>query len=113
MDKQQRPIEEHMELCSMLCARLNRSGVWGRMDICIYMAESLHCSPKTTTLLISYTPIQNAFGVKNIKINKIQESLYPHLLHLQILAFENIFYVSFAYMYKCKVTLISSFLHLH
>ena len=29
-------------------------------DTCIYMAESLHCSPETiTTLLIDYTPIQN------------------------------------------------------
>ena len=41
------------------------SGVWGRMDTCICMAESLHCSPGTiTTLLISYTPIQNVFGVR-------------------------------------------------
>ena len=33
---------------------------WGRMDTCIYMAESLHCSPETvTTLLIGYTPVQN------------------------------------------------------
>ena len=32
----------------------------GRMDTCIYMAESLHCSPGTiTTLLIGYIPIQN------------------------------------------------------
>ena len=35
-------------------------GVWGRMDACMFMAESLHSSPETiTTLLISYTPIQN------------------------------------------------------
>ena len=33
-------------------------GSLGEMDTC--MAESLHCSPETiTTLLISYTPIQN------------------------------------------------------
>ena len=34
---------------------------WRRIDICIYMAEeSLHCSLETiTTLLISYTSIQN------------------------------------------------------
>ena len=32
----------------------------GRMDTCICIAESLRCSPETiTTLLISYTPIQN------------------------------------------------------
>ena len=31
-----------------------------RMDTCISTAESLHCSPKTTTtLLIGYTPVQN------------------------------------------------------
>ena len=31
-----------------------------RMDTCIFMAESLHCSPETITiLLIDYTPIQN------------------------------------------------------
>ena len=35
-------------------------GVWGEMDTCICMAESLRCSPETiTTLLIDYTPIQN------------------------------------------------------
>ena len=40
-------------------------GIWGRMDICIHMAEFLHCSPETiTTLLIVYIPIQNVFGVK-------------------------------------------------
>ena len=33
-------------------------GSLGEMDTC--MAESIHCSPETiTTLLISYTPIQN------------------------------------------------------
>ena len=53
----------------MLCARLDGSGVLGRMDPGVCMAESLHCSPETvTTLVISYTPIQNVFGVK--KINK-------------------------------------------
>ena len=57
-----------MELCSMLCASLDRRGIWGRMDICIHMAEFLHCSPETiTTLLIGYIPIQNVFGVKKKK----------------------------------------------
>ena len=41
------------------------------MDICICMAESLQCSSETTTkLLIGWTPIQNVFGVKKIKIEK-------------------------------------------
>ena len=35
-------------------------GVWGRKDTYICMAESLCCPPETiTTLLFSYTPIQN------------------------------------------------------
>ena len=33
---------------------------WGRMDTCIRMGETLHCSCETTTtLLIGYTPTQN------------------------------------------------------
>ena len=49
-----------MELCSVLCGSLDGRGSWGRMDTCICMAESLHCSPETaTTLLIGHTPIQN------------------------------------------------------
>ena len=57
MNNQQGLIVQHMEVCSMLCGSLN--GDWGRMDTCIYMAESLCCSPKTVTaLLISYMSIQ-------------------------------------------------------
>ena len=49
-----------MELCYALCGNLDGRGVWERMDTCIYVAESLHCSSETiTTLLIDYTPIQN------------------------------------------------------
>ena len=45
-----------MELYSMLCASLDGRWVWGRMDTCICMAESLHYLPETTTtLLISYS----------------------------------------------------------
>ena len=33
------------------------TGVGGRMDTCLCMTESLHCSPETiTTLLICYNP---------------------------------------------------------
>ena len=46
------------ELCSMLCGSLDGRDVWGRMDTCIFRAESLPCPPETiTTLLISYIPI--------------------------------------------------------
>ena len=55
----------------MLCANLDGRGVWGRMDTCIWMAESLHSSPETiTTLLTGYTAIQNKkFTVKK-NLNK-------------------------------------------
>ena len=52
MDNQQGPTLQHKELCSMLCGRLNGRGVWGRMDTCAWMAESLHCSPETITTLL-------------------------------------------------------------
>ena len=39
-------------------------GLWGRMETCICMAESLHCSPEMITiLLVGCTPVQNHFGV--------------------------------------------------
>ena len=45
---------------------------WGRMDTCIFMAESLHCLPETVTaLLIGYTPIQNK------KFKRKKEILLP------------------------------------
>ena len=60
IDNQRGPTVQRKDLCSMLCDRLNGKGVWGRMDTCIWMAESLRCSPETiTTLLVGYTPIQN------------------------------------------------------
>ena len=59
MDNQQGPAVQHRELCSVLCGSLDERGVWGRMDTCVCMAESLCCPPKTiTALLIGYTPIQ-------------------------------------------------------
>ena len=72
MNNKQGPPIWHMELCSMLCGSLDGRGVWGRMDICTRMAEFLHCSPETaTTLLTSYTPIQN----KKLKKNKIIQEM--------------------------------------
>ena len=72
---------QHRELCSRLCANLDGRGVWGRMDTCLRMAESLHCSPETTTLLIGYISIQNVFGVKKKKDKRLQSegSAAPHL----------------------------------
>ena len=60
MDNQQGPIVQHREFCSMLCGSLDERRVWGRVDTCICMAESLCCTPETIpTLLIHYTMIQN------------------------------------------------------
>ena len=43
----------------MVCGSLDGTGVWGGMNTCICMAESLCCSLETTTLLIGYIPIQS------------------------------------------------------
>ena len=46
------------------------------MDKCTCIADSLHYSPETITILLTeYTPIQNAFGVKKKKKNKIKKQL--------------------------------------
>ena len=71
MHNQQGTTLWHMELRSMFCGSLEGRGVWGRINTCICMAESLHWSPGTiTVLLIGYTPIQN----KKLKKIKIQLS---------------------------------------
>ena len=60
MDHQQGPTAQHGDLCSMICGSLDGRGVWGRMDSCTCIAESLPCSPEMiTTVLIGYTSIQN------------------------------------------------------
>ena len=65
----------------MLCGSLNGRGVWGRMDTCIHMAESLPCSPETITIaLIGYTPLQNK------KFNKlILKSEFTSWMDLEII----------------------------
>ena len=35
----------------MLCGRLDGRGIWGTMDTCISMTESLRCKPETITTL--------------------------------------------------------------
>ena len=59
MGNQQGAAIQCMGLCSVLCGSLYGRRVWGSMDTCICMAESLHCSSETVTLLIGYIPIQN------------------------------------------------------
>ena len=55
-----------MELCLVLHDSLDGRGVWGRVDTCRCMAESLYCPPETIpTVLIGYTPIQKKKKKKN------------------------------------------------
>ena len=49
-----------MELCSIVCGGLDGREVWGRMDTCICLIESLCCPYETIiALLTGYTPVQN------------------------------------------------------
>ena len=51
MDSPRGPAIERTELCSAFCGSLDGSGVWGRMDACMCMAESLPCSLENITTL--------------------------------------------------------------
>ena len=51
MDNQQGLTTQHMELCSVICGSLDGRGVWGRMDTCVCMTESLCCSYETIKTL--------------------------------------------------------------
>ena len=64
----------------MLCASLDGKWVWGRMDTCTYMAESLCCSPETTTTsLIGYAPYKMFLVFKNIKRKTIDCEKTRHI----------------------------------
>ena len=53
MENQQGPAVQHRGLCSVSRGSFDGRGVWGRMDACTCIADSLHCSPETIlTLLI-------------------------------------------------------------
>ena len=52
MNSQQAPTAQRRELCPALCGILDGRGVWGRMDTCVCMAESLCCLPETLTALL-------------------------------------------------------------
>ena len=71
MDNQQGPFIWHMKLCLMLCGSLDGKGVWGRTGICI--AESLHCSPETITLLIAICQYKIGSFKKSVYSNKYPE----------------------------------------
>ena len=54
MDNQQGLTVQHRELCLVLSGSLDGRRLWGRMDICICMAESLCHSPETITLFVNW-----------------------------------------------------------
>ena len=74
----------------MFCASLDGSGVRGRMDARICVAESRHCSPETITLLISYTPQYKRFlmfknkQIKNRKMSIQFQSQWGRILYLKL-----------------------------
>ena len=86
-----------MELCLMSCGRLDGRRVCMKIDICIYMAESLHCSPETiTTLLFSSTLIQNK------KLNRKKK--YPDkIMWITIISIFPIFCVTLDMFVTCHL----------
>ena len=60
VENQQGPAGQHRGLCSMSCGSLAGRGVWGSVDTCVCVPESLCRPPESiTTFSISYTPIKN------------------------------------------------------
>ena len=69
-------------LCStgVLCGSLDGRGVCRRMDTCICMAESLHCSLETIIiLLIDYTPTQNGKFKKKLMYSFFKLPIVRHI----------------------------------
>ena len=67
-----------MELCSILCGGLDGREVWGRMDTCICLIESLCCPYETIkALLTGYTPVQNKKLKKKHTKHKTQKNKKP------------------------------------
>ena len=58
IDNQQGPNAEHRELYSIFSDSLYEKGILKRMNICIFITESLcHTLETNTTLQINYIPI--------------------------------------------------------
>ena len=71
----------------MLCGILDGRAVWGRTDTCIYMAESLPCSPETfTTLLFCYTKLLTVKSKEELKslLMKVKEEIEKSGLKVNI-----------------------------
>ena len=67
-----------MELCSMLCGSLIGRGVWGRMDTCKCLVESLPCSLETIpALFVNLLCCNTKEKVREKKRRRQQISLQP------------------------------------
>ena len=65
----------HAGTCYVL--RVDRSSIWGRMDTCIRMAESLPCSPETiTTVFVNqlYSTQNKNFKDQNKSLSVVKGS---------------------------------------
>ena len=91
----------------MLCGSLDGREVWGRMDTCICMVESLCCSPETiTTLLIGYTPIQN----KKLKKKKkgCEHGRRKTLMGKVRACFKNLNYLTYVFIHSKTIYIHAS-----
>ena len=71
MDSQQSHTVQHTELCPILCGSQDGRGVWGKVDTCVCMAESLCCpSESITKLLMALRSVQFSHSV-------MSDSLWP------------------------------------
>ena len=87
-------------MCQLGCERC----LW-RMNTCICMTESLHCSPETITFFIGYTPIQNVFSVKKYIKFKIYIYIYINFFKCSVSVKANMGTVNYKlalaiYLYK-------------
>ena len=102
---------EHMELCSTLCGSLYGRGAWGRLDTCICVAESPHCSPETiTTLLISHTPIQKK-NFKKIKKELLSDIFIAWNSHIGVYFYWKMLIPSVTYLFRVVVVFFGCYLH--
>ena len=71
MNNEQGPTIEHMKVCPVLCGSLGGRGVWGRIATCIRMAESLHSSPESVTMLLTSISQYKIKSLKKCKKNHV------------------------------------------
>ena len=72
----------------MLCASLDRTGVWGRMDTCICVAESLDCH-LSQPLKRSESSWDPAVPYTHTHLIPQYKSTSPRLIFALLLKFEN------------------------